>query len=121
MGRRAAEVNIVFASDAAIKSLNRTYLGIDAPTDVIAFHERGVKWPSLSKAGNSFAGEIVISSDTAKRNAAAYGVTFEKEIMLLVIHGTLHLMGLEDYSAKGRARMRRKENGFLQKAERFSR
>lgn len=119
MGRSSAEVNIVFVTDAAIKGLNRRYLGIDAPTDVISFHENGVKWLPSAKGGSGFTGEMVISSDTAKRNAGIYGVTFEKEITLLVIHGTLHLMGLEDYSAGGRARMRRLENGFLEKNKTF--
>lgn len=117
MGRSSAEVNIVFLSDTAIRELNREYLGIDSPTDVISFHEKGVRWVLQGKGRGGFAGEIAISSDTAKRNAGMYGVSFDKEIKLLVIHGVLHLLGFKDYSARDRAKMRRKEDEFLRKAE----
>ncbi len=114
-----ARVNIVFVSDAKIRALNRRYLGVDGPTDVIAFQEGPVRPSPRGKPGR-FLGDIAISSDTAARNARAYGVPFAREITLLVIHGALHLLGMEDISAGGRRRMRRKEDEFLQKAERFS-
>lgn len=114
-----AEVNIVLVSDRKIRSLNRRYLGVDGPTDVIAFQECAGCRAARGKPGR-FLGDVAISSDTAARNARIYGVTFAKEITLLVIHGLLHLLGMEDVSAKGRRRMRRKEDEFLQKAEHFS-
>ena len=120
-GLRAAgaEVNIVLVSDRRIRALNRRYLGVDGPTDVIAFREGPGR--SLTRAGESrFLGDIAISSDTAARNARIYGVPFTKEITLLVIHGVLHLLGMEDVSAGGRRRMRKKEDEFLQKAKSFS-
>jgi probable rRNA maturation factor len=116
LGVREAELNIVFVSDAKIRALNRRYLGSSSATDVIAFQEKGAGRRAQG-AGRGFLGEMAISSDTAARNAKKYGVEFKREIALLVIHGTLHLMGFEDVSARGRIRMRKKEDEFLQKAK----
>lgn len=106
LGVKDAELNIVFVGDRKIRSLNKRYLASDRTTDVIAFWE---------DAGRGFLGDIAISSDTAARNAREYGFTFEKEITLLLIHGTLHLMGYEDVTENGQRRMRKKENEYLQK------
>lgn len=118
MGIKAAELNIVFVSDALIKAYNRRYLGERGATDVISFYEKEAAWPSAGKR-NDFLGEIIISTDTVKRNAESYGSTFKKEVALCVIHGVLHLLGFLDHPARARAKMRRVENEFLQKAEAF--
>jgi probable rRNA maturation factor len=110
LGVSNAELNIVFVGDRTIRSLNKRYLNSDRPTDVIAFQ---------TDAGEGFLGDIAISSDTAARNAREYGFSFNKEIKLLLIHGTLHLMGYEDVTEKGQRSMRKKEDEYLQETARF--
>lgn len=110
LGVTDAELNIVFVADRKIRSLNKRYLDSDRPTDVIAFQEGALL---------GFLGDIAISSDTAARNAREYGSDLAKEIRLLLIHGTLHLMGYEDVTEKGQRRMRKKEDEYLQKTARF--
>ena len=110
MGRKDAEVNIIFLSSQKIRVLNRTYFGRDRATDVIAFPagERG-----------KFLGDIAISSDRAAVNSRIYGVPAMEEAALYVIHGILHLLGYEDATEKGRARIRKKENELLQKTKKL--
>jgi len=103
-------VNIIFVSNQKIRALNRKYFGSDQATDVISFPS-GDDFPEESE----FMGDIVISSDKAVQNAKAYGVTFDKEISLYVIHGILHLLGFEDKTKKGRATMRSMEDECLKK------
>jgi len=124
LGKDNVEVNIVFLSSQEIRVLNRTYLGADAATDVIAFPlERGtgpgdgrpMEWTGKGglQAGYSFLGDIAISTDRAARNAGDYGTTFDEETARYVVHGALHLMGYEDTARKDRAVMREKEDEIL--------
>ncbi|MDD3089061.1 MAG: rRNA maturation RNase YbeY [Candidatus Omnitrophica bacterium] len=106
-GVRSGELNIRFVDDPAIRTLNRRYLGRGYATDVIAF-----------EGGKGHLGDVAISSDTAARNAVRYGVPVESEIRLLVIHGTLHVLGYDDVTARGRKIMRKKENEFIQSTTR---
>ncbi|RKZ22292.1 rRNA maturation RNase YbeY [bacterium] len=99
------EVSITFVGDREIRELNKRYLGRDRPTDVIAFpiHEHGI------------IGDIYISIDTAKRQAAQYGQTLEEELLLLTAHGVLHLAGYGDRTEEERKKMREKERYYLSK------
>lgn len=99
--KKNASVDITFISDKRIKTLNKKYLRRDRPTDVIAF--------SLKEA----IGDIYISSDTAYRNAKRFNTSFEKEILLYVIHGVLHFLDFGDKSISEKNRIRRLENKFL--------
>lgn len=103
-------VNLVFVSNQKIRALNRKYFGMDLSTDVISFPS-GKDFPEPS----GFMGDVVISSDKAAQNAAFYGVSFDEEISLYVIHGILHLLGFEDKTKKGRAKMRSLEDECLRK------
>ncbi|MBQ7249402.1 MAG: rRNA maturation RNase YbeY, partial [Deltaproteobacteria bacterium] len=85
-----AELSVVVVDDAGIQELNRDYLGRDRPTNVISFpmlegEESGIV-PGLL-------GDVVISADTAARDAEEAGSTFEREFFFLLIHGILHLVG----------------------------
>ncbi|HET9454175.1 MAG TPA: rRNA maturation RNase YbeY [Gemmatimonadaceae bacterium] len=84
---RDAMLSITFVSARAIRTLNRRHLRRDRPTDVIAFgfRERG-------NAG-AVVGDVYISPDAARESARANGVTVREEIVRLVVHGTLHVLG----------------------------
>ncbi len=88
-GLDVVEVSIV--SDDVIAQVHDDFMGIPGATDVITFAH----------------GEIVLSAETAQRNAAEYGVDVEKEMMLYIVHGLLHLAGHEDYDAGEREVMER--------------
>lgn len=79
----AGELSITFVSDDEIARLNREWLGREGATDVIAF----------ALEGEELAGDIYIAPDTAARNAAALEVGTEEELLRLVVHGTLHVLG----------------------------
>ncbi|MCR5220061.1 MAG: rRNA maturation RNase YbeY [bacterium] len=104
-----AELSIVVVDDAGIQELNRDYLGRDRPTNVISFpmlegEESGIV-PGLL-------GDVVISADTAARDAEEAGSTFEREFFFLLIHGILHLVGFnhEGVDDAEIARMEAKED-----------
>lgn len=90
---RDTEVSILLADDEGISILNKQYRGIDGPTDVLAFSQR--------EADSDFAGhgdllgDVVISVETAIRQAAERGVDLDSEIDVLLVHGLLHLLGYD--------------------------
>ena len=106
-GVRHAELSVVFVTDRKIRSLNKKYLKKDHTTDVLAFDLREKPAPK------TIAGEIIISAETAVRNARAFKTSIKKELILYVAHGILHLVGFDDHSRKDEQRMRRKEEKLL--------
>lgn len=97
VGKKAGGVNILFVNDRSIRRFNRIYRKKDRPTDVLAFET----------------GDIVISTETARRNAGYFGSTAAKELKLYMIHGILHLAGYGDTTAAGRRAMREMEKRLL--------
>jgi len=95
-------LNILVTSNAAMKSLNRRFRGIDKPTDVLSFSAE-------PDAGNALAGEIAISGDMASRNARALGHSHADEVKILVLHGILHLRGYDHERDHGRMARREKQ------------
>lgn len=81
-------VEVIITTDTQIKQLNTKFRQINCPTDVLSFENH----PEISHA-DSLLGSIVVSADTAKRQAAQAGITLEKEIEMLCGHGLLHLLG----------------------------
>lgn len=111
-----AEVSIVLTDDAEIHVLNREYRGIDRPTDVLAFSQlEGETFHQES--GPVALGDIVISVETAARQATEAGHSLQDEIDLLVVHGVLHLLGYDDQTEDGAAEMRRREKAILSELE----
>lgn len=105
MDQAQASLNILFTDDAEIRELNREFRGKDKSTDVLSF-------PSGEKiTDQSFLGELVISIPTAKRQAREFEVTLRDELLRLVVHGLLHLLGYdhEGVSKAAAQRMRRLE------------
>jgi probable rRNA maturation factor len=88
-------------NDAEIQKLNATYRDVDAPTDVLAFAMREGTDGDLN---SEILGDVVISIQTAERQAEEYGHSVEAELSLLVIHGILHLLGY-DHAEKDEAQI----------------
>ncbi len=101
-------VNLLLTADKQIKKYNKKYLGCNTPTDVIAFSmiEDDVI------PNNNVLGDIIISLETVKRNSEKYNTGFKNELMLVVIHGILHLLGYDHPSED--SVMRKKEKEYLQ-------
>lgn len=88
---REEEINIVLTDDEYIRNLNKSYRGIDSPTDVLSFSmDENVLW-----------GDIYISLDTAIKQAEEQGWDLDREVRFLAIHGLLHLLGYNDEDEEG--------------------
>ncbi len=100
-------LNINFVSSKSIREINRKYLKHDFSTDIITFNYTG--------SHKLLNGEILISIDDAETNSEKYGVTFDEEILRLVIHGILHLLGYNDINSNEKLEMSRLEDKLLTK------
>jgi probable rRNA maturation factor len=109
-----AEVGLVFADDAYIRELNRDYRGIDASTDVLSFAlDEGEEPEVQGGPEESLLGDIVISLETAERQAAEFGHSLEREMAYLTVHGMLHLVGYDHEEEADKDAMRRQEEHIL--------
>jgi probable rRNA maturation factor len=102
-------VSIAFVGDAEIRKLHLDFLGKDQATDVLSFP---LAEPAEAGPGR-LAGEVVVSVDTARREAARRGRRLEDELALYAVHGVLHLVGYDDREPAARRRMRRAERRYL--------
>lgn len=110
-------LSVALVTDEEIARIHGEYLGDERPTDVISFPllEKGVELPHeehLPPAERMF-GEIVVSGETALREAKKRGLSPERELALYAIHGTLHLVGFDDLESLEKRRMRRAEKKYL--------
>lgn len=96
-----ADITIVLTDDTQLHELNREFLGVDAPTDVLSFPSDEVD----PETGSQYLGDIIISIPRAAQQAQAGGHPLEAEVQLLVVHGTLHLLGHDHAEAEEKARM----------------
>ncbi len=101
------ELDVLLTTDLHIQKLSKTYLKKDHTTDVMAF----------SQDDEKYLGDIVISVETAMRQAQDYGHDLLTELQYLLIHGILHLMGFNDDKPANRKAMRTKEKEILDKLE----
>ncbi|MFW6161863.1 MAG: rRNA maturation RNase YbeY [Planctomycetota bacterium] len=106
-----AGLSIAYVDDAAIGELNRQYLGRDEATDVLAFPLDDATDPEAPLLG-----EIIVSVETAAREAEARGLPLGAEIALYTVHGLLHLLGYDDHDPQATARMRQAERQALERA-----
>jgi probable rRNA maturation factor len=90
IGKAGHEATIAFVSDRQIKILNKRFRGLGKPTDVLSFPVGDDEFPETSQPS---LGDIAISVDRAESQAEENGLTFEKEIAQLILHGLLHLCG----------------------------
>jgi probable rRNA maturation factor len=118
-GSGDSDLSIVFAGDGFVRELNLVYRKIDRPTDVLAFAMRDVVGPAeanLVEGPESVLGDVVISVDRAKVQARRFRRTVEHELLKLVAHGVLHLLGHDHERASERREMRRLENRYAREA-----
>lgn len=92
--RRTAEVTVTFLGPARMQALNREHLGHDRPTDVISF---GLRTPD-----GGLVGDIYVCRAVAARQAKALGIPLRQELVRLVVHGTLHVLGYDHPEGEGR-------------------
>ena len=88
------DLSVMFCNDAYIHELNKTYRHIDSPTDVLSF-EQGDEYEDEDENVRFNAGDIVISLDSLRSNAENFNVTMNEELKRLLIHGILHLSGMD--------------------------
>ena len=102
------ELSIVLADHAAVRALNRDWLGHDYDTDVLSF-------PLDDEAAGrrEIDGEVYVDLDTAAERAPEFDMPFELEALRYVVHGVLHLAGHDDATEAGRAAMRALEDRYL--------
>ncbi len=102
---RKGEVSIAFVGDQIIRGLNKRYRGVDKVTDVLAF----------SGQESSFLGEVIINYAQVKRQAKHYSKSIKQELVFVLIHGLLHLLGYQDKTEKGRREMEELGKRFIGK------
>lgn len=95
--RSLDEVAVVLVSDSRMAALHRQFLGRTGPTDVITFDH----------------GEIIVSVETARRNARSFRSSVMREVQLYIVHGLLHLHGYDDQSPRAAAQMGRVQERIL--------
>ena len=107
------DLSIVVTDDDTVRELNRRFRGIDEPTDVLSFELAGGGFPEAAAAA---LGEIVISYETAARQAAEAGRAVEDELAHLLLHGVLHLLGYDHEARADARRMHSLEEALLGRA-----
>lgn len=113
-GQGASKLTVIVTDDARVRELNRVYRRVDAPTDVLAFAEAGGTDGFVAPQGESrYLGDVVISYARAMEQAAIYGHPVDEELSLLVVHGVLHLMGLDHEQAGDKRKMWGLQNAAL--------
>jgi probable rRNA maturation factor len=103
LGIPARELSLLFVDDEGIRTINRDYLRRDRPTNVIAF---SLADGDFGDVNPGVLGDVVISVETAAREARAARIAVEDAILHLILHGILHLAGYDHEGPKGSARAR---------------
>ena len=103
-GKKVGDVGYLFCDDEHILAVNREFLGHDYYTDIITFDY---------DEGDTINGDIVISLDTVRSNAVKFGKDYEEELHRVIIHGILHLCGLNDKGPGERELMEAAEDKAL--------
>lgn len=122
------EVNLTLTDNEGIRDINRTYRGIDAATDVLSFpmlsYGQAGDFSALEEnyednfnpdTGEIMLGDIVISTDRVKEQAAAYGHSERREFAFLIVHSMLHLFGYDHMTPEDAAVMEPKQKQILEK------
>jgi len=105
----SADLSLVLTDDAQLRQLNRQYLGIDSPTDVLSFPAGEID-PETDLV---YLGDVLISYQRAQAQAAAGGHPVEDELQLLVVHGVLHLLGYDHAEETEKAKMWAEQSAIL--------
>lgn len=102
--KKIGDLSVIFCSDKYLLDINKKYLQHNYYTDIVTFDY---------VADNIISGDLFISVDRIKENAAKYNTTMIKELYRVVFHGVLHLVGYNDKTAEEQRIMRMKENYYL--------
>lgn len=109
------EVSVTFTDNAGIWELNRSYRNVDRPTDVLSFPQ--IDYENGEEIGDeepAMLGDIVLSLERAREQAAEFGHSFERECAFLCAHSTLHLLGYDhELSDEDDADMRRRQHDIM--------
>lgn len=105
--KRVSELNFIFCSDEYLLDINKEYLNHDTYTDIVTFDS--------SEEEEVIAGDIFISIERIRENAAKFKVPDRDELHRVIIHGVMHLCGYLDKKKEEKERMTAKENEYLQK------
>ena len=110
----SVEINCILTDNAVIQEINRDYRNRDYPTDVISFAYRDNPFPGIELEEEPL-GDVYISLERAKEQAAEFGVTFKDELYRLLVHGLLHLLGYdhENVPEQEAEKMRKAEDRLL--------
>lgn len=111
-GQGTGELAVVVTDDETVRGLNRTYLGVDAPTDVLSFGGEAPDFVSPPIA-DEYWGDVVIAYPQAKKQALAAGHSITAELSLLVVHGVLHLLGYDHVRPEDRVVMWERQGDIL--------
>ena len=103
--KKLSYLNFVFCTDSYLLGLNQKYLKHNSLTDVIAF--------DFSESKKTIEGDVYISVDRVKENAKKYSPSFKKELLRVLLHGVLHLIGYKDKTKEQKKIMASKENVFV--------
>ncbi|MCR5709808.1 MAG: rRNA maturation RNase YbeY [Bacteroidales bacterium] len=117
-GYEVGDLNYIFCSDAYLLEINRQFLGHDYYTDIITFDNSEDYLLEHGRKGVS--ADIYISVDTVRANGAVYGEGFRREMLRVIVHGLLHLIGYDDGTVWHQQRMRAAENRALALFEQMS-
>jgi probable rRNA maturation factor len=109
LGRDKWDISVFLCGDKTIKKYNSIYRGIHTPTDVLAFPPGEQEFPPGNKAGGGryYGGDLIISLDTLRKNTRRFRLDVDEELRRLLIHGILHLDGMD-------------HSGFIQSADSLS-
>lgn len=110
-GVAAAQISLVFVDDDEMQALNRRHLDHDYPTDVLSF----LLDESDAGGARRIEAEVIVSTETAAREAPRFDWPAHTELTLYVVHGLLHACGYDDLTPTDKARMRRAERRTLQR------
>lgn len=102
--KKVGDIAYIFCNNPKILEVNKEYLQHDYYTDIITFDY---------SEENTISGDIFISTDTVRENASEFGTTFDDELHRVIIHGILHLCGIDDITDRQQAEMTRCENKAL--------
>ena len=105
-------VNYIFCSDKYLLEINREFLEHDTLTDIITF--------PLSTSGLPISAEIYVSIKRVQENAKLFNVSYENELLRVIIHGALHLCGYNDKKKVDKLHMRNKEDFYIKNFKRFT-
>ena len=115
-----SELSIALVSDKVIHALNRDYRKKDKPTDVLAFAMREGEGIAMGGASHSeVLGDVIISVDTARKQARAHKKTLLEEMTMLLAHGLLHLLGYDHQNDRDERVMNAKTENLVQAARSF--